>query len=182
MSSSAILKNENYTWEDYLSWDDDKRYEIIDGKAYALASPRQKHQEILGELYMQFKLCLKKKPCKVYLAPSDVRLDKKTVVQPDVFIVCDKSKLDGQFTNGAPDLIIEIVSPSTIQKDRLLKYNKYLNAGVNEYWIIEPEGNLIEVFILENGNYTRYAYTSKDKIKPAFFDSCVIDMKKIFTS
>jgi Uma2 family endonuclease len=158
MSTARELDNENisYTYADYLGWETDKRYEIIDGEAYMMASPSVSHQAISRELLGQFWDFLKGKPCQVFAAPLDVRLfpkednSDKTIVQPDLLVVCDKSKLaDGKSCRGAPDLVIEILSPSNTTNPLLLKFNQYLAAGVREYWVIVPETKSIQVHILE---------------------------------
>jgi segregation and condensation protein B len=140
---SAVRKQEYYTYADYLTWDDKVRYELIDGMPYMMASPSQKHQEISGELFRQLGNFLLGKPCKPFHAPFDVRLNANksddTVVQPDLLVVCDHSKLDGKSVNGAPDFIIEILSPSTMSYDLIIKLNKYMRSGVREYWVVDPE-------------------------------------------
>jgi Uma2 family endonuclease len=186
-------KNEynNYTYRDYLAWPEDERWEIIDGIPYMQATPSRIHQEISGELFSQIYNYLKAKPCRVYHAPFCVRLPKgdekdekdiKTVVEPDIVIVCDQSKLDDKGCKGTPDMIIEILSPSSVKKDRLEKFNKYEKAGVKEYWIVEPEGKLVSVFILENNK--RYGrpeiYSEEDKVKVSLFEDLVIDLKPVF--
>jgi Uma2 family endonuclease len=152
-------KNDSYTYTDYLAWETDKRYEIIDGEAYMMSSPTVAHQTISGELFGQFWNFLKAKPCRVFSAPLDVRLFPKedgsdnTVVQPDLLVVCDPSKLmDGKSCRGAPDLVIEILSPSNAGGTLLLKFNQYLLAGVREYWVVIPETREIQVHILEKGD------------------------------
>jgi Uma2 family endonuclease len=149
----------SYTYADYLEWETDKRYEIIDGEAYMMSSPTVTHQTISGELFGQFWNFLKDKPCRVFSAPLDVRLfpredgSDNTVVQPDLLVVCDRSKLaDGKSCRGAPDLVVEILSPSNTDSTLLLKFNQYLLAGVREYWVIIPETREIQAHILEKGD------------------------------
>jgi Uma2 family endonuclease len=144
------------TYADYLEWDTDKRYEIIDGGAYMMASPSVDHQFISRELLGQFWTALKGKRCRVFAAPLDVRLFPsednmdRTVVQPDLFVVCDTSKLaDRKACRGAPDMVIEILSSSNTANPLLLKFNQYLAAGVKEYWVIIPETETVQVHILE---------------------------------
>jgi Uma2 family endonuclease len=148
--------NTTYTYADYLGWETDKRYEIIDGEAYMMASPSVSHQAISRDLLGQFWDFLKGKPCQVFAAPLDVRLfpkddnSDKTIVQPDLLVVCDKSKLeDGKSCRGAPDIVIEILSPSNTANPLFLKFNQYLAAGVREYWVIVPETKTIQVHVLE---------------------------------
>ncbi len=183
----------NYSYADYLTWPEGERWEIIDGLAYLQAVPSPLHQEILIGLSAQFYQYLSGKPCKVYPAPFSVRLikdgekeneDIKVVVEPDITIVCDKAKIDGKGCHGAPDLIVEIISPSSIKMDKLIKFNKYEKAGVKEYWIVEPEGKLVSVFVLlDDQRYGRpEIYTEDDKIKVSIFPDLMVDLKPVFDS
>ena len=175
-----------YTYTDYASWNDENRCELIDGVAYMLSpAPGLVHQEILGVMHARLFNFLQGKPCKVFVSPFDVRLNAAgdnddTVVQPDLVVICDKSKLDDKGCNGAPDMIIEILSPSTASRDRVLKFNKYLQAAVREYWIVDPESNSISVFILENGKYIASVYMEKDNIPVHVLEGCVINLTEVF--
>ncbi|AIS51869.1 hypothetical protein TKV_c06850 [Thermoanaerobacter kivui] len=179
-----------YTYEDYLNWPDEHKIEIIDGQVYLHTVPPRIHQEISGRIAYQFSNYLKDKKCEVYFARLGVRLpsgneksDKEitTVVEPDIIVVCDKSKLDDQGCKGTPDLIVEITSPSTARIDKVEKFNLYEKHGVKEYWIVEPEIKLVTVFLLqENGRYGRpNIYTEEDKIKVSIFEDLVIDLKDV---
>jgi len=177
---------ERYIYEEYTGWDDDERCELIDGVIHMLSSPSQAHQETLLEIGVQFRNLLKGSPCKVFMAPFDVCLSAKgdkdsTVVQPDIFVVCDKSKLDGKRCNGAPDMVVEILSASTSRRDMVIKFNKYLQAGVREYWMIDPDRKIVLVNILENGNYIAHAYCERDIVPVHILDGCKIDMRDVFT-
>lgn len=182
-----------YSYADYLTWSEDERWEIIDGIAYMQAAPSPTHQLISGELYRQFANYLQDKPCKVYPAPFCVRLtegaekqndDIKIVVEPDITVVCNSSKIDEKGCNGTPDLIIEVLSPSSIKQDRVIKFNKYEKAAVKEYWVVEPEGKLVSVFVLQSNN--RYGrpeiYTEDQKIGVNIFSDLIIDLSKVFPS
>jgi len=182
-----------YTYADYLTWPEDERWEIIDGIAYMQAAPSPIHQEISGGIFAQLHNYLSGKPCRVYHAPFCVKLtngdekkndDINKVVEPDITIVCDKSKIDEKGCNGAPDMIVEIMSPSSIKQDRFIKFNKYEKAGVKEYWIVEPEGKIVSVFVLqENQRYGRpEIYTEEDKIKVSIFPDLTIDLGVVFAS
>lgn len=185
------LDRDNYTYADYLTWPDGERWEIIDGAPHMMAPPSRIHQEISGELFRQISNYLTDKPCKVYAAPFGVRLPKNnekpdheidTVVEPDILVVCDSSKLDDQGCKGAPDLIIEITSPSSVKNDMLKKFNLYEKAGVREYWIVEPNGKIITVFNLgENGRYGRQeVYAEDDEIQVNVFKDLKINLKRVF--
>jgi Uma2 family endonuclease len=178
-------ENPYYTYADYLEWDEGERYEIIDGEANMMAPPFRVHQEISGNFYYALRTYLKDKPCKVYAAPFAVRLfpagDKSddTVVEPDITVVCDPSKLDDRGCNGAPDLVIEIVSPSTGRYDRIVKFNKYRKAGVREYWIVDPEQKDVFVYVLKNGEYTAINYADTDTVPVTVLPGCEINLKTV---
>jgi Uma2 family endonuclease len=178
---------QHYTYEDYVSWDDDTRYELVDGVAYAMTSPNLDHQSVSGELHFQLYNFLKGKKCKVFAAPVDLRLEADTrddvVFQPDLIVVCDKSKIaDGKACKGAPDIIIEITSPSTARRDKILKFNRYLNAGVKEYWIVDPETKSVNVFVLKNGEYVSYAYGDTDILLSHVLKGCKINLSEVFAT
>jgi len=151
-----------------------------------MASPTVVHQAILMELSTQFNNWLKGKPCRVFAAPLDVRLfpkkDKsdKTVVQPDLLVVCDKSILAKGSVNGAPDLIIEIVSPSNTHSELFLKYQYYLKAGVKEYWVIDPESKKVQVNIYENGRFNNTVFEDNASIPVTILPGLEISLKSIF--
>ena len=176
-----------YTYADYASWDDDIRRELIDGKVYLMApAPAETHQDISGEMHRQLANFLLDKPCKVFHAPFDVCLhadgdDDYTVVQPDLLVVCDREKLDGKRCNGAPDFIVEILSPSTASKDLIFKYNKYMSAGVREYWIVDPVDKVVRACILKDGKYESIDYLNPDIIAVQVLEGCEIDTKRVFS-
>jgi len=180
---------QKYSYADYLTWDECERWELIDGTPHMQAAPSRIHQEISGSLFNQFYNYLKGKSCKVYPAPFSVRLDLekndkdiKNVVEPDITIICDSSKLDKRGCKGSPDMIIEILSPSTAKLDKIIKLNKYEKAGVKEYWIVEPDQRLVNVFLLEpNGKYGRATiYTDEDKVKVSIFQDLEINLTEVF--
>ena len=176
--------NKRYTYSDYVQWDDDERWELIDGVPYVMSAPSPRHQELLGNLHGQLWSFLKGKQCKVYMAPFDVRLnaDKfdNTVVQPDIVIVCDREKIDKAGCAGAPDMVVEILSPSTSRYDRTLKFNTYLKSGIREYWVIDPATKTLAVHILKDGNYISHAYTDEDIVNVHVLESCAINLSEVF--
>ena len=146
-----------YSYADYLKWKFEERVELIKGKIMKMTAPNRKHQDVSGNLFFTVKQFLFDKSCKVYVAPFDVRLPCKnkstdeeiiTVVQPDVCIICDTTKLDDKGCIGAPDLVIEILSPGNSKKEIRLKYEVYEEAGVKEYWIINPVEENVAVLLL----------------------------------
>jgi len=184
-------KQTKYTFRDYVNWPDEEKWELIDGVAYNMSpSPSRRHQKILRELLGQFWSFLKGKECQVYNAPFDVRLPKtdekdediQTVVQPDILVVCDPRKLDEKGCRGAPDLIIEIVSPSSASKDMKEKFALYERHGVKEYWIVYPVEKITMVFTLEkNGEYSKpKTYSQQEKIEIVFLAGLTIDLEPVF--
>ena len=175
-----------YTYEDYLNRDDDIRYELIDGVIHMLASPARVHQGISGEIHVQLYNFLKGKPCKVYYAPFTVRLSvgqgADTVLEPDLVVICDMSILDDRGCKSAPDMVIEILSPSTSKKDTTIKYNKYLQAGVKEYWVVSPDDKTVIVHILKDDEYVTKAYDDNDTVHVHVLEGCEIYLPDVFQS
>ncbi len=181
-----------YTYADYLTWPDDERWEIIDGVAFAMSpAPGTRHQRVAGRLYRVVGNYLEGKNCEVFIAPFDVRLseregltDEKTenIVQPDLLVICDKMKLDERGCNGAPDLIIEITSPSTGKNDLTVKFDLYQRHGVTEYWIVHPAEKTVLIFKLgEDQSYGKpERYALDNKVAVPLLGELVIDLAEIF--
>jgi len=154
---------QHYVYRDYRQWPDDERWELIDGVAYAMSGPSTGHQGIAMEMGRQLANFLKGKDCRVFPAPCDVffyRLreqdedDIDTVVQPDLLVVCDPEKIRPRGVWGAPDLVVEILSPSTSRKDQNEKFNLYQRSGVKEYWVVDPAGQWMQQYVLgANGQF-----------------------------
>jgi len=184
VKEAQVDYNKRYTYADYITWDDDNRWELIDGVPYLMSAPTRRHQELLSNLFLPIGTFLKGKPCKVYVAPFDVRLNfdtlDDTVVQPDILVICDHSKLTDAGSNGAPDLVVEILSPSTAKYDRVTKYNKYLESGIREYWIIDPETKTLAVHILKDGNYITKPYTDQETVPVHVLNGCEINLAEVF--
>jgi Uma2 family endonuclease len=181
------LNNDDYfTYADYLEWEGPERYELINGKAFLMASPSVEHQAILRKILVKLAVFLEDKPCEVFAAPLDVRLFPKedksdnTVVQPDILVVCDKSKLSKGSVDGPPDLVMEIVSPSNTQKLMFLKFQAYLQAGVREYWVLEPEGKRIQVYVLDRDHYIASAYSDNDVVPVSVLEPFTLDLKTLW--
>ena len=189
---TALKLDRKYTYADLLNWPEDERWELIDGVLYAMAAPNLKHQRVLGNLHRKFHEHLEDKTCEIFVAPCDVRLladknngsdDKSdnTVVQPDLLVVCDPDKLaDGKAVKGAPDLVIEILSPSNASHDMVKKFQKYRNANVPEIWFIDPDTGTTQVFLLENGKYSVDFYSAEDVVPVGILPGFELDMKMIF--
>lgn len=191
MALPLLKKGNTFTYGDYVNWPDEERWELIDGIAYNMSpAPSRRHQKISRELERQIANFLLDKPCEVYDAPFDVRLPEAneedanimTVVQPDIVVVCDHDKLDDAGCRGAPDLIIEILSPFTASKDMKTKLSLYEKHGVKEYWIVHPVDNTVLVFKLgKNKMYGKPdVYTAEDKIKTSILDGLEIDLNTVF--
>ncbi|SHE35370.1 Endonuclease, Uma2 family (restriction endonuclease fold) [Caldanaerobius fijiensis DSM 17918] len=190
MAEPLKIINGNYTYADYVKWPEDERWELIDGTAYMSVAPSRRHQEVQVELLRQISNYLLDKPCKVYGSPFDVRLAEegeddekvKDVVQPDITVICDKSKLDDRGCKGSPDLIMEIVSPSTAFMDYIKKLSLYEKKQVKEYWIVHPIDEIVMVYKLnENKKYGRpEIYSKEDNVKVGIFEDLIICLKKVF--
>ncbi len=142
-----------YTWQDYLTWPDEERWEVIDGVAYNMTpSPVSRHQIIAGNFYGILRDKLKGKPCRSFISPLDVYFDDHNCVQPDVMVVCDENKIKEKIF-GAPDLIVEVLSPATSLKDKREKKDLYEKFGVTEYIIVHPEEMIVERYFLKESKY-----------------------------
>lgn len=157
---------EFHTYAEYAAWPDDVRYELIDGIAYAMGpAPARRHQEVAGELFRQIADALEGSPCRPYIAPFDVRLPRAdeadgkiaTVVQPDISVICDKAKLDERGCRGAPDWIVEVLSPGSAGHDQVVKRELYERVGVREYWLVHPIDKVVTIYLLVAGAYGKPA-------------------------
>lgn len=180
-----------YSYADYLTWDIDYMVELIKGKVFkqAAAAPRRIHQEIAALMITRLTNHLNGKRCKAYVAPFDVRLpvrskkneDIFTVVQPDICVVCDPSKLDEMGCVGAPDLIMEILSPGSNSKELKNKYEVYEESGVNEYWIIHPSEKTLLIYTLIDKRYVpSRLFTLGDKVKSKAINGFEMDLDEVF--
>lgn len=184
-------EKERYTFADVLTWPDDERAELIDGEVVMMAPPTTTHQLISGEIFRQLANYLEGKKCRAIPAPFAVRLFEKdgeapedidTMVEPDISIVCDASKLDKHGCKGAPDMVVEILSPSTQRHDRLVKLGLYQRAGVREYWIVSPEEQTVQVFLLRDGSLQLHeVYDRQGVAKVNALDGCFIELSKVFS-
>jgi Uma2 family endonuclease len=183
-SPSEKKKDGEYTLDDYYALPDERRVELIDGVFYDMSAPAVIHQKILGELFILFRECMDahEGECEVYLSPCDVRLDcdNKTMVQPDLLVICGPYDLGAKGFEGAPDLALEILSPSTRSKDMLLKLYKYQNAGVKEYWIVDPDRETVMVYDFRDDSYYPEIYDF-DSVIPIHISNgqCSIDFSRV---
>ena len=182
-----------YTYADYLTWRFDEMVELIHGKVYRMSpAPSSYHQRVAGELHLQIGNYLKRKSCQVFIAPFDVRLPKSkkkgnefidTVVQPDICVICDPSKIDMVGCLGAPDWIIEILSPHTSAKDLRQKFEVYQQSKVKEYWVADPiAGTMLAYTLNAKGKYEGHLkpFVKKDKLIPKILPGLSVDLAEVF--
>ena len=194
VADSAALKEQyeqgrHFTYADYKDWelDQGERYEIIFGEAYAMTAPNTYHQVILGELFKQLAIYFTGKPCKVFPAPFDVRLfyeedeSDDTVVQPDISVICDREKLGKEGCHGAPDFIVEILSPPNTAIEMERKNALYREAGVSEYWVINPENKILYSYRFSNGTIFPRTYKAADTAEPGIFPGLVVELEPVFS-
>ena len=177
----ALQKEQYYTYEEWLNLNlgDNTRSELIDGEIYLLASASTRHQSIAGEIFSQLSTYLKGKRCKPFWG-LDVRLEKDTVVIPDLLVVCDSRKLTDAGCTGTPDLVIEILSPSTAKHDRFTKFLLYQRTGVPEYWIVDPADNILTIHRLSDGKYITSVYESTDIATVDALPGFEMDLSTVF--
>ncbi len=168
-----------YTEDDYYALSEDVRAELIHGQLYYQDTPSRMHQATLGALYTIIRSYIKakKSSCHIYPAPFAVKLfnDRNTIVEPDISIICDPGKLTDKGCSGAPDWIIEIISPSASSCDYVLKLNLYMEAGVQEYWIVDPQNQTVLVYFFEKEAFQVKQYTFQDKVKANIYNDLYID-------
>jgi len=188
---SDLDLNKSYTYADYLTWKFKERIELIKGRIFKMSpAPKRVHQEVSGYVHNQLYNFLEGQKCKVYATPFDVRLTKKnekeglitTVVQPDICVICDVNKLDDRGCNGAPDIVVEILSPGNNRKELHDKFEAYEENGIQEYWIIHPEEKTFMAYTLdENGKYkASNLKTMGDEITTPVLPGFVLNLEKAF--
>ncbi|MBD2752775.1 Uma2 family endonuclease [Spirosoma validum] len=192
---SQLDPNGTYSYADYLKWQFEESVELIKGKLYRMSpgvdspAPKRKHQLAVSHLLVDISVYFGEKGCDVYTAPFDVRLPVRnerkpdqlhTVVQPDICVICDLSKLDDAGCLGAPDWIIEITSPRTAKQDFSEKFNLYQESGVREYWIVQPKEQTVNVYILEEGQYVLVDVYESGDIPSCIFPDLLISHDRIF--
>jgi Uma2 family endonuclease len=182
--------NTKWTYSDYLKWDDSHRYELIEGEAFDMSpAPLRRHQAISRDIEFILVNFFKDKECEVYNAPFDVRFpdfaDQKddeitTVLQPDIVVICDKSKLDDKGCKGAPNLVVEILSPWTLERDFRIKYNIYELYGVKEYWIVDPVG-FVHLYCLKDKKFEKQKiYTKDERLISELFPDIDVELNEVF--
>ena len=180
------LVNGIYSYADYLGWKIKERVELLKGKILEMSAPSPIHQEISGNLQGALFVFLKNSRCKLYTAPFDVRFPQKgesqvyTVVQPDLCVVCDLEKIDSKGCVGAPDLVVEILSPGNSKKEMKSKFTLYQEEGVREYWIVDPDRELVFVYVAENKKFRPTLPITDDYVRSTIFPNFSIHTADIF--
>ncbi|KQO01201.1 Uma2 family endonuclease [Paenibacillus sp. Leaf72] len=180
-------EKKTHTYEDWLTWDGS--WELIDGKVFNMSpAPTSLHQYIVGELYFALRTFFQNRNCYVFMAPFDVFFSESGdfqspdhIVQPDLSVVCSKDQISKRGCNGAPALIIEVLSPSTALKDFNEKFNLYQKFGVQEYWIVDPGNRTVHVYALQDGSYqVRHLFTEQEVVQSSVFKDLQVPMNKLF--
>jgi Uma2 family endonuclease len=184
-----VLRNEEfytYTYADILEMDEHVRAEIIDGELFMMAPPATGHQIISRELLGQLWQFLRGKPCQVFPAPFGVRLFPRadlrddTFLEPDIVVICDSAKITKAGCEGAPDMVVEILSPSNTRHEMLSKFKKYLAAGVREYWVVDGDEKTVEIHILEQGRYVISVAEGSDEVPVTTLPGCTIKLQDLW--
>ena len=182
MKFADLDLDKTYTYADYFKWKFEERVELIKGKVFKMSpAPNRLHQEIAGYIHIRLGIFLDGKPCKVYTAPFDVRIPRKlkndkeiiTVLQPDVCVICDLSKLDVRGCIGAPELVVEVLSPGNNARELKKKYDVYEEAGVREYWVVSPQDQWLRIYTLTDTRFVESPYylagdTATSAVLPGF--------------
>lgn len=175
-------ENARYTWEDYRRWSGDERWEIVDGRAYAMTpAPSTRHQGIVGHLFSRFHRQLSGKGCTPFTAPTDVRLSETDVVQPDILVVCDPARILPTHVEGAPDVVVEVLSPATATRDLRLKKALYERCGVREYIVVDPLENYAIRFLLGADGYDKGSvFGADERLVVAVLEEMEIPLWEVF--
>ncbi len=176
-------RQDRWSWDDYRSWNDDQRWELLDGEPYCMSpAPASRHQAIALDLGALLTQHFKSRACRPFIAPIDLKLTAHDIVQPDLLVVCDPSQIRETHIDGPPALVVEILSPSSGRHDRVRKLGLYARSGVTEYWLIQPYPAVVEVLRLDGDSY-RIAgvYTDRDLLLSPTFPELTLDLSEIFT-
>jgi Uma2 family endonuclease len=183
------LSPPRFTYRDYRQWDGAERWELIDGEAKAMSpAPSWAHQRLVGELFFQISAFLRDRPCAAAISPIDVRLpnsdeaddDIETVVQPDLLVVCDPTKIDAAGVRGAPDLMVEVLSPSSAVRDRQLKRELYERHGVREYWLLDPDQRTLTVYQRQGERFASPVVVQDGVLESRVLPGFQLDWQRLF--
>ncbi len=192
MELADLDLNKVYTYADYIKWNFEERVELIKGKIFKMSpSPTSSHQRISLRITTALFTFLQGQKCEVFSAPFDVRLPRKskddkdiiTVLQPDIVVNCDPSKIEERGCLGAPDIVVEILSPSNNKKELKYKHEVYEEAGVKEYWIVDPREKAVQIYLLTNEKLLASGYLySEDKVTSPLLPGFILDLSVIFNN
>jgi len=183
MPPFALPQDNRHTWTEYRTWPDDERWEIIDGVAYNMSpAPSTRHQAIVGNLFAYLHRHLAGKGCRPFMAPTDVRISETDVVQPDILVVCDPARITPSHIEGAPDLVMEVLSPGTSAKDLREKKWLYQRSGVREYWVVDPLELYVQRFLLtRDGRYGEAEVFGPQEVVPSVvLEGLTVDLREVF--
>lgn len=171
------------TFSEVRSWQDDTRWELLDGRAYAMSSPSVLHQDVVLALALRLSPQFQGGACRLYTAPLDVKLSENDLVQPDLFVVCQPHQNKGGYIDGAPRLIVEVLSPSTQRHDRIRKLELYGKSAVEECWLVTPHPFMVEVYTNQGGVFARVCAASEtDAFRSQAFPELRLDLAELFAS
>ncbi len=169
------------SFQDYLSWTDDERWEVLDGHPYRMSAPTTEHQILCTDLCFLLMTHFRGKTCRVIASPLDVKLSDYDVVQPDLVVICDRAQITKGHIEGPPTLAVEILSPSSVRHDKVRKARLYAAAGVQEYWILQPYPAMVEVLSLDGPGFRLHgAYTDQEVLTSAVFPELTINLSELF--
>jgi len=183
MNQPALHSDQRFTWADYQTWPKGERWELIDGEALAMSpSPTSRHQDAITKLAVSLFPYFKGKNCRVFVAPMDVKLSDEDVVQPDLLVVCKPEQIKRTHIDGPPTLVVEILSETSINRDRNIKRELYARAGIAEYWIVTPFPHLVEIFVLgPDGLYVWWkTFTNTDELVSHAFPDLRFPLEPLF--
>ena len=182
MQQVQPIPRRKYTVADWEALPEGHKYELIDGDIYMMARPSIEHQAVTFEIGRQFGNYLLGKQCRVF-SEAALRFNENddSVFVPDLYIICDPAKIRKNYCVGTPDLVIEVLSPSSVRMDKISKLDRYLHEGVREYWVVDPIHQIIDVFRWNNGASAPRIYGPTDKIKVGILDDCEIDLSLVFS-
>jgi Uma2 family endonuclease len=182
MAGAPLHKRQRFTWADLLTWPDDERWEIIGGEAFDMSPPpSSRHPIVSMRLGVELAGYFRGKRCQPYAAPFSVKLADEDVVQPDLFVICSPRQIKRTHIEGAPKLVIEILSESTQRHDRVTKYRLYEKHGVKEYWLVQPYPSLVEVYVLRRGKYELHGgYEKHETLRSPTFRGLRVPLKGVF--
>ena len=182
MSEPAVKLGARYNWSDYRSWPEAERWEIFGGEAWDMSpSPASRHQHMVTQLALEMGPFFRGKPCRLFVAPMDVKLSDEDIVQPDLLVVCKPEQIQRTHIEGPPSLVVEVLSEASLNRDRHTKRELYARFGASEYWLVTPFPGLVEVLVLKEGLYTCWkSFGKEDVLVSALFPEVTFALAPVF--